>query len=291
MKISSDELWEKKRELSAISEQQSSVLESLRAVLAQLVPDGDTLHHEDLNAIVDSLQDEISKRHLAESQKTQSEERMLGIMSDLNLGMAEYDMKGALRAVQPRFAEIFHCKPEDMIGREESFFQRMEPFQNEQQSEQLFRFSYARESFEAPLLTKDGQVIWLLCSTSPVYDAAHQISGGVMVVFDITARKHMESELIEARRAAEAGLEVRKSILANVSHELRTPVNAIVGMSSLLANTKLDSEQTAFVQTLKFSSDGLIVLIDDLLDVSRIESGKMELESIPFSISDVFNAV
>jgi PAS domain S-box-containing protein len=291
MKISSDELWEKKRELSAISEQQSSVLESLRAVLSQLVPDGETLHQQDLNAIVDSLQDEISKRHLAESQKTQSEERMLGIMSDLNLGMAEYDMKGTLRAVQPRFAEIFHCKPEDMIGREESFFQRMEPFQNEQQSEQLFRFSYARESFEAPLLTKDGQVIWLLCSTSPVYDAAHQISGGVMVVFDITARKHMESELIEARRAAEAGLEVRKSILANVSHELRTPVNAIVGMSSLLANTKLDSEQTAFVQTLKFSSDGLIVLIDDLLDVSRIESGKMELESIPFSISDVFNAV
>ncbi|MFM7309457.1 MAG: ATP-binding protein [Flavobacteriales bacterium] len=288
MKIGSDELWEKKRELLAITEQQSSVLASLRDVLAQLNPEGDGVHHQDLNAMVDSLQDEISKRHLAESQRTQSEERMLGIVSDLNLGMAEYDLKGNLRAVQPRFAEIFHCEVEDMIGKNESYFQRV---QIENPSDQLFRFSFARESFEAPFFTKDGQLIWLLCSTSPVYSATHQISGGVMVVFDITARKQMESELIEARTAAEAGLEVRKSILANVSHELRTPVNAIVGMSSLLANTTLDSEQSAFVQTLKFSSDGLIVLIDDLLDVSRIESGKMELESIPFSMREVFNAV
>ncbi|MFM7727476.1 MAG: ATP-binding protein, partial [Flavobacteriales bacterium] len=114
------------------------------------------------------------------------------------------------------------------------------------------------------------------------------VEGGVIVVFDITSRKKLENEMQEARVAAEAGLELRKSILANVSHELRTPINAIVGMSSLLASTPLNDQQQEYLKNMRFSSDGLLVLIDDLLDVSRIESGKVELEEIEFSLQENF---
>jgi CheY-like chemotaxis protein/nitrogen-specific signal transduction histidine kinase len=111
----------------------------------------------------------------------------------------------------------------------------------------------------------------------------------VIVVFDISARKKLEQEMIEARKAAEAGLELRKTILANVSHELRTPVNAIVGMSALLASTSLNDQQREYLKTMRFSSDGLLVLIDDLLDVSRIEAGKVELEELEFSMQENFS--
>jgi CheY-like chemotaxis protein len=122
-----------------------------------------------------------------------------------------------------------------------------------------------------------------------LFDDAGCVEGGVIVVFDITARKQLEQEMIEARKSAEAGLELRKTILANVSHELRTPVNAIVGMSALLASTELTEKQREYLKTMRFSSDGLLVLIDDLLDVSRIEAGKVELEEIEFSIFDNFS--
>jgi CheY-like chemotaxis protein len=122
-----------------------------------------------------------------------------------------------------------------------------------------------------------------------LFDDASRVEGGVIVVFDITARKKLEQEMIDARKAAEAGLELRKTILANVSHELRTPVNAIVGMSALLASTELNEQQREYLKTMRFSSDGLLVLIDDLLDVSRIEAGKVELEEIEFSMRDNFS--
>jgi CheY-like chemotaxis protein/nitrogen-specific signal transduction histidine kinase len=122
-----------------------------------------------------------------------------------------------------------------------------------------------------------------------LFDDGGNVEGGVIVVFDITARKKLEHEMAEARKAAEAGLELRKTILANVSHELRTPVNAIVGMSALLASTELNEEQREYLKTMRFSSDGLLVLIDDLLDVSRIEAGKVELEEIDFSMRENFS--
>jgi signal transduction histidine kinase len=142
--------------------------------------------------------------------------------------------------------------------------------------------------FESVIKNGNGQLVWLLCTTAPLFDDSSSIEGGVIVVFDITSRKKLEQEMIEARKAAEAGLELRKTILANVSHELRTPVNAIVGMSALLASTSLDEKQREYLKTMRFSSDGLLILIDDLLDVSRIEAGKVELEEVEFSILENF---
>jgi signal transduction histidine kinase len=158
-------------------------------------------------------------------------------------------------------------------------------------SEDETRIQFYLESkvFESPYSNSNGEIMWLLCTTAPLFDDASRVEGGVIVVFDITARKKLEQEMIDARKAAEAGLELRKTILANVSHELRTPVNAIVGMSALLASTELNEQQREYLKTMRFSSDGLLVLIDDLLDVSRIEAGKVELEEIEFSMRDNFS--
>jgi PAS domain S-box-containing protein len=103
-------------------------------------------------------------------------------------------------------------------------------------------------------------------------------------VQDISERKAAEKEVLAAKDEALRLARSKADFLANMSHEIRTPLNAVIGMSALLLNTPLDSEQREFVSTVRSASDNLIELINDILDFSKVESGKLELENQPFSI-------
>jgi len=285
MRESSDELMTKKEAVNQMLVRQSHVLETLKEAASTLFPDRPLLENDDLLQLADIVQEEIEKRQIAETRRAQSDQRLLDIIESLNLGMARYDLESRLTQVEPRFAEIFGRDEADMIGLSASDIS----MSSVSEDETSIHFYLESKVFESPYLKSNGEMMWLLCTTAPLFDDASHVEGGVIVVFDITARKKLEQEMIDARKAAEAGLELRKTILANVSHELRTPVNAIVGMSALLASTELNEQQREYLKTMRFSSDGLLVLIDDLLDVSRIEAGKVELEEIEFSMRDNFS--
>jgi two-component system, sensor histidine kinase len=291
MRESNAELNSKKQQLNQMLAGQSKVLNSLRDAASKLLPEMQIAEDSDLLNLADILQQEIAKRQIAEHRKAESEQRMDNILNTLNLGMAEYDLNGEIISVQERFAELFGIPTHELIGKNEQFFHFESEGLKVFEPTHALKLSFKYEVFEANFKKSNDEIIWLLCTTAPVYDDLQKINGGVMVVFDITPQKKLESQLRHARRAAEAGLEMRKSILANVSHELRTPVNAIVGMSSLLSRTELNALQEEYIQTLKFSADGLLVLIDDLLDVSKIESGKVELETISFSLEKLISFI
>ena len=115
---------------------------------------------------------------------------------------------------------------------------------------------------------------------------------GLARITDVTKKKKTEEELIKAKQIAEDSTKAKETFLANMSHEIRTPMNGILGMADLLDKTNLDGSQKNYLRLIKNSADNLLVIINDILDLAKIESGKLTLEQIPFDISEVIkNAV
>ncbi|MFW8633767.1 ATP-binding protein [Cribrihabitans pelagius] len=129
---------------------------------------------------------------------------------------------------------------------------------------------------------KDGRLIWIETSQVPMLDSNGRLETLIAVERDITSAKDYAEELLQARRAAEDGARVKEEFLATMSHEIRTPMNGVIGMAQLLRDSPLDEEQQLYTDTILSSADTLLMLINDVLDFSKMESGQITLSGTDF---------
>ncbi|WP_372897613.1 response regulator [Stieleria sp.] len=134
---------------------------------------------------------------------------------------------------------------------------------------------------------KDGTTFWTETKLIPVRDDDDELSRWIVLQTDISKRRQTEEALESAKESAEANSRSKSEFLANMSHEIRTPLNAILGMTELALTTDLTREQRDYLRTVKTSADTLLDLLNDVLDISKIEAGRMEIEEIEFNLAEV----
>ncbi|MFO0460504.1 MAG: PAS domain S-box protein [Burkholderiales bacterium] len=147
----------------------------------------------------------------------------------------------------------------------------------------------SRQSYEMEMPLPDGTPRTLYYSKASMTDAGGAVTGMIGVIFDTTERKVLERRLEDAKDAAEGANRAKSQFLANMSHEIRTPMNGIIGMTDLVLDTRLSAVQRDYVETVRQSADALMEIINDLLDLSKIEAGRLELESIDFELRELLD--
>ncbi|MBX2986987.1 MAG: response regulator [Bdellovibrionaceae bacterium] len=126
--------------------------------------------------------------------------------------------------------------------------------------------------------------LYVSLSSRPLFDIDGRVSGALVVFKDISRRKAVEAEWARAREAAVQASKNKSDFLAAMSHEIRTPMNGVIGMTTLLADTSLNEEQRNYVGSIQRSAQSLLMLINDILDHSKIEAGKVQLHPAPFDL-------
>ncbi|WP_141351883.1 PAS domain-containing hybrid sensor histidine kinase/response regulator [Zoogloea ramigera] len=183
-----------------------------------------------------------------------------------------------------RMDEIFGYAPGEQIGQPTRIWYASDE-EWARIGEEVYRKIWQGENHqrEAQVRRKDGSPVWVRMSGRAL-DLAHPERGLVGIIEDITREREMLEEAQRARAMAEDGARMKSDFLANMSHEIRTPMNAIVGMAYLALRTDLTARQRDYLEKIQGAGQHLLGIINDILDLSRIEAGKLVVEHIPFSL-------
>jgi PAS domain S-box-containing protein len=145
--------------------------------------------------------------------------------------------------------------------------------------------------YELTACARDGKQTVVSYNATTFYDRGRTLQGVFAAARDVTERKRVEAELQQAKAAAESASLTKSDFLASMSHEIRTPMNAIIAIADLLAKTPLSPEQNKYVQIFRRAGDNLLHLINDILDLSKVEASQLELERTGFSLNDLLEKV
>ena len=145
--------------------------------------------------------------------------------------------------------------------------------------------------YELTACARDGKQTVVSYNATTFYDRDRTLQGVFAAARDVTERKRVEAELQQAKAVAETASQTKSDFLASMSHEIRTPMNAIIGIADLLAKTPLSPEQDKYVQIFRRAGDNLLHLINDILDLSKVEASQLELERTRFSLNDLLGKV
>jgi PAS domain S-box-containing protein len=194
------------------------------------------------------------------------------------------DLAGDIEYVNPKFTQVTGYTSDEVMGQNPRILKS--GVMSQEEYKHLWDTITAGQEWRGEFHNKrkDGTLFWEMASISPVVDVNGVVTHFVGIKEDITKRKHTEAELQRAREEAISATRAKSVFLASMSHEIRTPLNAIIGMTTLLMNSDLPTDERDYVDTIRICSDALLNIINDVLDFSKIEAGRLELNNQPFSL-------
>ena len=221
-------------------------------------------------------------RNVNERRLLEQEQRLAAITFDGKEAMMVTDAQGAILRVNQAFCDISGFRPEEAVGRNAGF-------QKSGRHDKVFYTGLWQQLLEEGHWEgeiwnrrKDGEVYPLWYSISAVRDESGTTTHYVSHATDLSQIKQTERELRDAIAKAEAANQAKAGFLATMSHEMRTPLNAVLGMLGLLQDAELGPRLHDYVTTAREAGEGLLDLISDILDFSKMDAGKLELERTPF---------
>lgn len=237
-----------------------------------------------------SFLESMREKRLAEEALNESREQYRNVVNNLTEVIFQTDTEGNWTFLNPAWAETTGFWVEESLGK--PFLDYVHP-EDRQKNQELFmplinkEKEYCRHTIR--YLTKDGNFRYIEVFARLSTDKLGNVTGTAGTLNDVTDRMMSEKELKRAKEASEAANKAKSEFLANMSHEIRTPMNPIIGMTDLLLETPLNSEQREMVNTVRNAGESLLSIINDVLDFSKIEAGKLELEHIDFNLNTLID--
>ena len=223
---------------------------------------------------------EAEQRHLA--QRLRDHQFYTRSLFESNIdALMTTDAPGIITDVNKQMEALTGCTRDELIGAPFKNF-----FTDPERAEAGIKLVLSQKkviNYELTARDREGKQTTVSYNATTLYDRDRVLQGVFAAARDITERKHYEASLREATHKAEEANRAKSEFLANMSHEIRTPMNAVIGLTYLLERTPLNESQAAFLGKIKLSSKALLVLLNDILDLSKIEAGELIVESAAFA--------
>jgi len=199
------------------------------------------------------------------------------------------DAAGIITDVNKQMEALTGCTRDELIGAPFKSY-----FTDPERAEAGIKLVLSEKKvtdYELTACSRDGKQTVVSYNATTFYDRNRTLQGVFAAARDVTERKRVEAELQQAKAIAETASQAKSDFLASMSHEIRTPLNAIIGIADLLAKTALSPEQDGYVQIFRRAGDNLLHLINDILDLSKVEASQLELERTAFALDDLLEKV
>ncbi|RYY20158.1 MAG: PAS domain-containing sensor histidine kinase, partial [Cytophagaceae bacterium] len=228
---------------------------------------------------------DVTEQHQAARELKRQEEKYRSLLENMHLGLVEADLNYQLVYANQSICQMLGYTREELRAQPLHTLLLPSPELLTLGEKTAAVRQGVSSSFELEIKTKQGERKWLFVGATPMFDDSKSPVGMLCMTLDITHQKQLEHSLREAKQQAEHLAQAKGLFLANMSHEIRTPMNAILGMSQLLAKTPLAAQQSNYLQAITTSAQNLLVIINDILDLSKLNAGKMALEQVGFSVA------